>query len=405
LGLAVWNGRSWRHLTQESGLIWNDVDQGAMREGSDGSLWIGTSGGVSHLLHPERVFDSIPLPVSLTEIRRGAVDYLGAQQITLPWGGPSLHFQISSPAMRNRSELTLKLRMAGLQSNWLETSDGVAVYPRLEPGNYTFTAMACNPSLNACSAPLKVDVRILPPWWRTGWFYICCGLFLLLLLVAAGRLQARHLREKSRQLEKLVCERTQELEASREQLRIQATHDGLTGMLNRTAILRALAAELDRAQREKRTVVVALVDLDHFKNVNDTCGHMAGDVALCWFAAAVGAAIRPYDHAGRYGGEEFLLVLTEVPREAIEQRLASLHAAISNLQVSGHWGQLQINCSMGATVFDPFNGPANVELLLAATDQALYAAKAEGRNRFVFYTAARSDANSESQRGGWSPII
>jgi diguanylate cyclase (GGDEF)-like protein len=166
-----------------------------------------------------------------------------------------------------------------------------------------------------------------------------------------------------------------------------------------------LAAELDRAQREKRTVVVALVDLDHFKNVNDTCGHMAGDVALCWFAAAVGAAIRPYDHAGRYGGEEFLLVLTEVPREAIEQRLASLHAAISNLQVSGHWGQLQINCSMGATVFDPFNGPANVELLLAATDQALYAAKAEGRNRFVFYTAARSDANSESQRGGWSPII
>jgi diguanylate cyclase (GGDEF)-like protein len=405
LGLAVWNGRSWRHLTQESGLIWNDVDQGTMREGSDGSLWIGTSGGVAHLLHPERVFDSIPLSVSLTEIRRGAVNYLGAQQITLPWGGPPLHFQISSPTMRNRSELTLKLQMAGLQANWIETRDGDVVYSKLEPGAYTFTAIACNPGLNACSAPLKVDVRVLSPWWRTGWFYTFCGLVLLLLLVAAGRLQARYLREKSQWLEKLVSERTQELEASREQLRIQATHDGLTGMLNRTAILRALTAELDRAQREKRTVVVVLVDLDYFKNANDTFGHMAGDEALCWFAAAVGAAIRPYDHAGRYGGEEFLLVLTEVPREAVEQRLAHLHTAISNLQVSWHGGQFKISCSMGATVFDPFNGPETVESLLTVADQALYAAKAEGRNRVIFYAAARPDAYSGGQGGRRSTTI
>jgi diguanylate cyclase (GGDEF)-like protein len=405
LGLAVWNGRSWRHLTQESGLIWNDIDQGAMREGFDGSLWIGTSGGVARLLHPERVYDSIPLTVSLTEARRGTVSYLGAQQITLPWGGPSLRFQISSPAMRNRSELTLKLRMAGLQSNWLESRDGVAIYSKLEPGAYTFMAMACNPGLNACSAPLKVGVRVLPPWWRTGWFYICCGLVFLLLLVAINRIYERHLLEKSRELERLVQDRTQELEASREQLRIQATHDGLTGMLNRTAILRALAAELDRAQRERRTVVVALADLDHFKQVNDTSGHMAGDEALRWFAAAVGATIRPYDHAGRYGGEEFLLVLTEIPREAVEQRLASLHEAISNLQIHGRGGQFRINCSMGAAVFDPTDGPGTVESLLAVADQALYAAKAEGRNRFIFYAATYPEASSESQRGGWSPTI
>jgi len=333
------------------------------------------------------------------------VNYFGAQQITLPWGGPPLHFQISSPTMRNRSELTLKLQMAGLQANWLETRDGDVVYSKLEPGAYTFTAMACNPALNACSAPLKVDVRVLPPWWRTVWFYIGCGLLLLLLLIAAGGLLTLHLREKSQRLERLVCERTRELEASREQLRIQATHDGLTGMLNRTAILRALTTELDRAQREKRTVVVALVDLDHFKNANDAFGHMAGDEALCKFASAVGDAIRPYDHAGRYGGEEFLLVLTEVPREAVEQRLVHLHTAISNLQVSWHGGQFQINCSMGATVFDPFNGPEAVESLLAIVDQALYAAKAEGRNRVIFYAAARSDADSGSQRGGRSTTI
>jgi diguanylate cyclase (GGDEF)-like protein len=245
-------------------------------------------------------------------------------------------------------------------------------------------AMACNPALNLCSDTVAVQIVILPPWWKSGWFYAVCGLCAILLLIAVNRLFERHLLKRSRQLEILVSERTRELVASREQLHIQATHDGLTGMLNRTAVLRTLTSEMDRARRDSRTVVVALIDLDHFKSVNDTYGHLAGDEALRWFASAVGSAIRAYDHAGRYGGEEFLLVLNQIPREAVEQRLVSLHAAISNLVVSARGYQFELNCSMGATVYDPSNGPATVESLLAIADQALYAAKAEGRNRVVF---------------------
>jgi diguanylate cyclase (GGDEF)-like protein len=192
-----------------------------------------------------------------------------------------------------------------------------------------------------------------------------------------------------------VSQRTSELEASREQLRIQATHDGLTGMLNRTAVLKAFVAELDRACRETRTVVVVLIDLDFFKLVNDTYGHLAGDEALRLFAAAVGAAIRPYDHAGRYGGEEFLLILPEIPREIIEQRLSGLHTAISNLQVKLNDGQFTLNCSMGATVYDPTDQAGNVESLLAIADRALYAAKANGRNCIVFYTPAEVGSRRE----------
>jgi diguanylate cyclase (GGDEF)-like protein len=387
-GLLVWNGQSWRHLTQESGLIWDDVNQGVMNEDSDGSLWIGTSGGASHLLHPERVFDSIPLAISLTQLQRGDTNYLGASQITLPWAGSPLRFRISSSTMRNRSEMVLKIRMVGYQSEWMDTRDGHVTFAHLPAGKYTFMAMACNPSLNACSDIVKVDVRILPPWWQTVWFYGFCIIALLLLLAGSGHLYARQMRARSRQLEALVSDRTRELEASREQLRIQATHDGLTGMLNRTAVLRVLTAELDRARRDNRTVVVALVDLDHFKCVNDTYGHLAGDEALRLFAAAVGAAIRPYDHAGRYGGEEFLLVLTQIPREIVEQRLTRLHAAISNLKVCEHGTQFTLNCSIGATVFDPADQAGSVESLLAIADLALYAAKAEGRNRIIFRTPA-----------------
>jgi diguanylate cyclase (GGDEF)-like protein len=397
MGLVVWNGQNWRHLTQESGLIWNDVNEGMLREAADGSLWIGTSGGVSHLLHPERVFDTIPLTVSLTEFNRGKINYLGAQQLTMPWAGLSLHFRVSSPAMRNLSEQVLKIRMVGYQSEWMETQTGNATFPRLSPGSYTFMAMACNPGLNVCSVPVKVDFEILPPWWRTYWFYGLCILAFLSLLAASIHLYSRQLRARSLHLETLVRERTSELEASREQLRIQATHDGLTGMLNRVAILRALTAETDRALRENRTIVVVLVDLDHFKRINDLYGHLAGDEALRWFAAAVGAAIRAYDHAGRYGGEEFLLTLAEVPREAVEQRLVSLQNSISNLKVCARGSEFTLNCSMGATVFDPSDGTVTVESLLTIADDALYAAKAAGRNRVVLRLAGASGPGEDAQ--------
>jgi len=387
LGLMVWNGQVWRHLTQESGLIWNDVNQGALRMAPDGSVWVGTSGGVAHLLHPEHAFEPVSLALSVTEIRHGSDLFTGAQQITLPWGGSPLRFEISSDTTRNRSELILKIWMVGLHRDWIETSNGLALFSSLGPGNYTFKAVASNPGLNAYSAPVVVQVHILPPWWRTNWFYTLSAFVFLFLVVAADRLRARHLRQRSSHLENLIRERTQELEASREKLHIQATHDGLTGMLNRTAALRVLSAEMDRAWREGGTLVVALVDLDYFKRLNDTYGHLAGDEALRWFSTAVAAAIRPYDHAGRYGGEEFLLILPQIPPDAIEPRLTRLHAAISNLQVCSDESKFMVNCSMGVTALDPSDQSASVESLLALADKALYVAKAAGRNRMIFQNA------------------
>ncbi|MFY9856273.1 MAG: GGDEF domain-containing protein, partial [Terracidiphilus sp.] len=99
---------------------------------------------------------------------------------------------------------------------------------------------------------------------------------------------------------------------------------------------------------------------------------------------------------GRYGGEEFLLVLTEVPREAVEQRLTVLQESISNLKVCARGSDFTLNCSIGATVFEPSNSPATVESLLAVADQALYAAKADGRNRVVFRPTGSTDSRQDS---------
>jgi diguanylate cyclase (GGDEF)-like protein len=386
-GLAVWNGQQWRHLTEESGLIWNDISQGMLVEGPDGSLWIGTSGGLAHLLHPEHVFDDVPLAVSVTGMLRGNQAYDTGQRLTLAWAATPLRIELSSATMRNRSELTFQYRMDGLQTEWVESMDGLAVYSALPPGEYVFEARVRNRGLRTTSAPVKVAVRILAPWWRTNWFYGLCVMALAMLVVAGEGLRVRHLQNRRTELEELVRQRTAEVEASREQLRIQAAHDGLTGMLNRTAVLRALRAEMERCRRERTTLMVALVDLDHFKQVNDAHGHLAGDEALRWFAAAVASAIRVYDHAGRYGGEEFLLVLAQIPPEATEHRLNRLHASISNLKISAGETAFVLNCSIGATVFDPEGAQGSVESLLSVADQALYEAKAAGRNRVIFRAA------------------
>ncbi len=409
-GLAVWNGTSWRHLTQESGLIWNDIDQGVLLESADGTLWIGTSGGAAHLLHPERVFDPVPIDVSVTGIRRGNDVFSNTQEIKLPWSNLPLQFQISSTTMRNRSELAFKYRMEGLQPDWLQSQDGAAVFSGLPPGQYTFAALASNSGLDATSGTINLKVSILPPWWRSDWFYALCVVAVILAGLLVDRLRAQQLRDRSRELEGMVAERTvelekrrleleertQELEASREQLRIQAIQDGLTGLLNHVAILRAFAAEMERARRESRTLVLAMVDLDNFKRVNDVYGHLAGDEALRFFARAINAAIRTYDHAGRYGGEEFLLVLGEVPPADAQRRLSILHALISNIEVTVADARFIITCSIGAVAYNPAQGIESMESLLTTADQALYLAKESGRNRVIVRNAHPLETRQEA---------
>jgi diguanylate cyclase (GGDEF)-like protein len=232
---------------------------------------------------------------------------------------------------------------------------------------------------------------------------LCCVAFLILLLVFA-LMQMCRLREINLELERVGNERTRELELTREQLRIQLAHDVLTGMLNRVGILRELSAEMDRSRREGGSLLVALVNLDSFKRVNDAFGYQAGDEALRWFAAAVGAAIRVYDHAGRYGGEEFLLVLTEIPHGGAEERLAGLHDSISNLEIHTHEAEFEITCSMGATVFDPLADGESAESVLATADQALYEAKVGGRNRAYLHRADGRGAGHEKPQTGLSRI-
>ncbi len=166
---------------------------------------------------------------------------------------------------------------------------------------------------------------------------------------------------------------------AREQMRFKATHDALTTLWNRGAIMELLGRELARSRRESTCTIIMLGDVDHFKSINDTYGHPVGDEVLQEIARRLMSCIRSYDFVGRYGGEEFLVVLNNCKPQFAETRAEEIRAAICNLPVQTASGPLPVTMSLGLLLSDHW-GARPVAELLQEVDTALYAAKAAGRN-------------------------
>ena len=177
-----------------------------------------------------------------------------------------------------------------------------------------------------------------------------------------------------------VIDLQEQLIAAREAMRQQATCDSLTGAWNHRAIMEILERELVRSRRENRPFGVIMGDLDHFKSVNDTYGHLAGDAILREVSRRMGSAVRPYDQMGRYGGEEFLFVLPGCDQANTLKLGERIRELIAQSPVPHLDKLIQVTISLGATTYIP---PEPVELydLLHAADAALYRAKGAGRNR------------------------
>jgi two-component system cell cycle response regulator len=169
---------------------------------------------------------------------------------------------------------------------------------------------------------------------------------------------------------------------AREAMRFKATHDALTGLWNRGAILEAMDREINRSRREGLSLGLLIADLDHFKSVNDTYGHPTGDAVLREVARRLQAAVRSYDSAGRYGGEEFLLLLPGCDGPETWNKAEQLRLEVSQNRIEAPNPSLQITLSIGAiaTAACP---SCTARELLAMADAALYRAKLQGRNRVV----------------------
>jgi diguanylate cyclase len=181
-------------------------------------------------------------------------------------------------------------------------------------------------------------------------------------------------------LRKMLYDRSSKLKEANRRIEELAELDELTGSLNRRCIMRMLEEEVSRSQRTRAPCSIALIDLDWFKRINDTYGHPTGDEVLRAFAITVFANIRNFDRFGRFGGEEFLLVLPNTSQPAALRILDRLRAIIADLDWSAFSSGMRVTVSAGIATLKRDD---TTDTILARADRALYEAKAQGRNRVV----------------------
>ncbi len=191
---------------------------------------------------------------------------------------------------------------------------------------------------------------------------------------------ALELRVRLRSGERIIALQQHLLE-TQAALKFEAAHDRLTGLSNRGSILDQLDRDLSRSRREKGALSVMLADLDHFKRINDEYGHAAGDKVLCEVGARMRTVLRVYDTVGRYGGEEFLMVLPGADLEGALEAGERVRAAIRGTPIHDQGREIWASASFGTASTSTFG--FNADALIRAADDALYRAKAQGRDRVV----------------------
>ena len=224
-GVEVFDGSVWRRYTTDDGLIWNDIDSKAFFEDRDGSVWIGTSGGVSHLWVSAR--PAVPPPPRFVRALYGDKEIPRADRAaaSLMWRGHPASIELACLSFRNENAIRFRYRLLGLEEEWVETSQREVRYPSLASGSYRFEAMAFDTSAGRTSEIRSFPLQIAPPWWGTKSFLALVSLTVIGLCILIGRWRVALFVERQRELERLVAERTEEIDrrlAEQELLKAEA---------------------------------------------------------------------------------------------------------------------------------------------------------------------------------------
>lgn len=396
-------------LGRGEGLASEDTNAMAVLPEPNGDLWIGTSGGLAR-------FDSAaykgapqhPATVLLDcQLGGRAHPLFSPKLIQVPHSANTFTVKFAGLSFIREGSVQHQVRLEGLENDWHFSATREERYPALPHGKYRFAARS-RVGQGEWGPISSFEFEILPAWWESLWFRALLALTMggLVLLIVRSRVAA--LRRRNRSLEAMVAARTREVEAkaaelakANDALLNQSLTDPLTGLRNRRYLGVCMPEDVAQVQRVHRDVVSSrtdrvllnidlvflMVDIDHFKFVNDHHGHAAGDRVLQQVAEILKNATRDSDTVVRWGGEEFLVVARNAARKEsailAERIRTQMEAHVFDLEDGT---SLHRTCSIGFT-FYPFmpDKPSFLpwEQVLDIADHCLFAAKRGGRNAWV----------------------
>jgi diguanylate cyclase (GGDEF)-like protein len=368
LGVSVFNGQNWVSVDSDGGLLADDINQDGLREDPDGSVWIATTQGLSHLLDPAWLFADQPVRAVVSGAQLGSRPVVGAR---MAYTNQALSVEFGTPNDGAERSFVFRYQLSGVDAAWAESGSGLVRYPFVPPGRHVLTVVGYDELTHRSSPPATLVVDMEYPWWWQWWAVTLWVLSAAAFVYSFHRLRFRAILARQTELKRCVAEATQ-------QLQFQAAHDSLTGLFNRSEIERQLAERLATGKVGEE-LIVALLDIDHFKRVNDEYGHLGGDDVLRAVGRMVSLVLRGDEYAGRYGGEEILMVLNDQDGSGAD-RVLELHHAFrgGSFNAAGH--AIRLTCSIGLAWARRGD---NWETLIGRADDALYKAKGAGRDRVV----------------------
>ena len=286
-GVDMWEGSRWSHYDMSDGLAWNDCNLNAFAEEPDGTIWIGTSGGLSRFKARPRSTPEAPLKVVFTKLVMEGVDVFNQSNPASSFHANSLIARYSALNVRSESGTLFRYQLDGASSNWTETTQKELQFAELSPGAYRLKIEAQDDTGEWSGNSAEFAFRILTPWYWSWWFFSICGLTPLLVVGSVARLRMLGAERREREL--------QQLKVAHDEIRNLAFFDPLTGLPNRRLLLDRLRQTLAASTRNNRKLALLFIDLDDFKTLNDTLGHHIGDLLLQEVARRITECIRETD--------------------------------------------------------------------------------------------------------------
>lgn len=339
----------------------------------DGSVWFATSKGVSWVQPGilKHFAATIP-PVVIEGIRVNGAEQTLQQNMQLSAGVNRLEFSFAGLGYVMPQRMLYRTRLVGFDSDWVyRSTQNVAEYTNLSPGDYEFRVSAAYPQGGWSPQDAVLRFHIQPFFWQRPVFWLLLSALILVSTVILVRWRISQLKRREQLLQLQVAEKTAELQ-------LLARSDALTGLANRRAFDEALHRECVRARRTGSPLMLVLLDIDHFKQVNDKFSHSVGDMVLKHIASEISQHCREGDTVARWGGEEFAILLPDTALANAAEICERIRSAIMHIDCSTYAKGLTLTVSMGLA---EFSAETSHGKLLSRADQALYQAKQQGRNR------------------------